>query len=52
MNSYLERDNIPRIFQLYIRIYSKHIPDIEANVENIQVLQDNVGGFLYNLGEG
>lgn len=49
--SYLERD-VHSLFQLYTRIYSKYIPDIDANIENIQVLQDNMDEFLYNLGKG
>lgn len=52
MHSFLERGNVHWIFQLYNRIYSKYITDIDANIENIQVLQDNMDEFLYNLGEG
>lgn len=33
-------------------MYSKYIPDIDAKMENIQILQENISEFLYNLGEG
>lgn len=52
MNSYLERNNVHGIFQPNTRIYSKYIPDIDANIENIHILQDNMGEFLYNMGKG